>query len=113
MKERPAGVPFVGLPVWAGKGQRRGLVLCNVARGSLIDEEALPAALRAGRPGAAILDVTRGQPDLEHPRRVSLPHSSTFMDGYNDRLLGLFADNLLRYQRGAPLQNLVDRARGY
>jgi phosphoglycerate dehydrogenase-like enzyme len=98
---------------------RPGSILCNVARGSLIDEEALPAALRAGRPGAAILDVTRVEPLPEDsplwstPGVYLSPHSSTSMDGYNDRLLGLFADNLLRYQRGAPLQNLVDRARGY
>ena len=70
-------------------------------------------------PGAAILDVTRVEPLPEDsplwstPGVYLSPHSSTFMDDYDDRLLGLFADNLLRYQRGAPLENLVDQARGY
>ena len=98
---------------------RPGSVLCNVARGSLIDEEALTAALQAGRPGAAILDVTRVEPLPEDsplwtaPGVYLSPHSSTSMDDYNERLSKLFADNLLRYQRGESLRNLVDPVRGY
>lgn len=98
---------------------RQGSILCNVARGSLIDEQALTVALREGRPGAAILDVTRVEPLPEEsplwtaPGLYLSPHSSTSMDDYNDRLVGLFAENLLRYRRGAQLENLVDPARGY
>lgn len=98
---------------------RPGSILCNVARGGLLDERALTAALRAGRPGAAILDVARVEPLPEDsplwtaPGVYLSPHSSASLDDYNDRLSELFADNLLRYQRGAPLRNLVDPARGY
>ena len=98
---------------------RPGSVLCNVARGSLLVEEALVEALQTGSPGAAILDVARVEPlPADSPLWAApgvylSPHSSTSMDDYNARLSDLFADNLLRYQRGAPLENLVDPARGY
>ena len=41
------------------------------------------------------------------------PHVSGFLPSYDDRCAELFAQNLERYLDGAPLMNLVDRARGY
>jgi hypothetical protein len=41
------------------------------------------------------------------------PHVSGFLPSYDDRCAELFAENLRRYLAGAPLLNLVDRARGY
>jgi phosphoglycerate dehydrogenase-like enzyme len=41
------------------------------------------------------------------------PHVSGFLPSYDDRCADLFAENLRRYLAGAPLLNLVDRARGY
>jgi phosphoglycerate dehydrogenase-like enzyme len=41
------------------------------------------------------------------------PHVSGFLASYDDRCTELFAENLKRFLDGAPLLNLVDRARGY
>jgi glyoxylate reductase len=58
---------------------RRGAWLINAARGGLVDEEALIAALAAGRIGGAGLDVYPNEPEvdprlLELPNLVLLPH---------------------------------------
>jgi phosphoglycerate dehydrogenase-like enzyme len=98
---------------------RPGAVLVNVARGSLVDQVAVAEALRGGRLAAAVLDVTAPEPlppddelwDL--PGSYLSPHSAGSADGYEDRLLRLFADNLARYADGRELVNLVDPGLGY
>lgn len=52
---------------------RPGLILVNIARGDLVDDEALIEALRDGRIGAAGLDVFSGEPEL-HPAFFELPN---------------------------------------
>lgn len=97
-------------------------VLVNVARGEEVDEEALVEAIREGRIAGAVLDVQDGELEgrpprpelLEDPRILLTPHLS----GTGDRStadLGrrLVADNLRRFLDGEPLQNVVDRRRGY
>jgi phosphoglycerate dehydrogenase-like enzyme len=97
---------------------REGAVFCNVARGSLVDEEALADALRRGHLGAAILDVARAEPLAadsplwDVPRLYISPHSAASLDRYMELLLELFADNLGRYARGEPLRNVVDLPAG-
>lgn len=93
-----------------------GAQLINVGRGDLIDEPALLAALDAGRPGSAVLDVTAEEPMppenplWAHPRATITPHVSGWNlgDGYAD-----VAENVRRALSGAPLLHEVDRARGY
>jgi phosphoglycerate dehydrogenase-like enzyme len=93
---------------------RDGAVLCNVARGSLVDEDALVAAVRSGKVEAAILDVATQEPlpadsPLWDVEGVLLsPHSSASQEGYDDRLLDLFAANLRRFLHGEALANQVD-----
>ena len=94
-------------------------VLVNVARGSLIDEGALIAALESGHLAAAILDVTReeplppGNPLWDAPNMYLSPHTSTSREGYDQALLELFRDNLTRFLDHEPLRNVVDPDRGY
>jgi phosphoglycerate dehydrogenase-like enzyme len=98
---------------------RPGAVLINMARGSLVDEAALLAALRSGRLGGAALDVFRQEPlpaespFWDEPNVLITPHSMSTAVGENDLLVELFCDNLRRYLAGEPLRNLVDKERGY
>ncbi len=97
-----------------------GAVLVNIARGEIVDEEALVAALAAGKLRGAALDVHVGEfdrapdPRLRSDDRVLLtPHISAAADVSNHRGADLFVENLRRYVAGEPLENVIDWARGY
>jgi len=96
---------------------RPNSVLVNVGRGALIDETALIAALRAGRPGRAILDVFIHEPlPAESPLWTMpgvtvTPHVS---GPSTDVGVGtFFLENLQRYVSGEPLRGVVNRELGY
>jgi phosphoglycerate dehydrogenase-like enzyme len=92
---------------------RPGAVLCNVARGGLVDEEALCEALETGHLAAAILDVTREEPLPEGhrlwdaPNLYLSPHCAAAPEAYDARLIELFVRNLLHFAAGEPLENQV------
>lgn len=96
-----------------------GLHIVNVARGALIDQDALHVALDDGTVAMASLDTVEPEPlppdhwMYTHPR-VRL---SAHVSWYNPTMLGeavsIFVDNLGRYTRGEPLRHVVDRAEGY
>lgn len=96
------------------EAMRPDAILVNIARGSLVDQEALLASLDAGRPEVAILDVTDPEPLppehplWDHPRVVLTPHSSGAGDGHYRRGAEVFADNLRRFVAGEPLRNVVE-----
>jgi phosphoglycerate dehydrogenase-like enzyme len=98
---------------------KRGALLVNIARGKLVDDDALVAALRDGRVGGAALDVFSAEPlppdspywDL--PNVIVTPHTSGAMQDYWTPLVALFADNLRRFERGESLRNVVDKVAGY
>ena len=91
----------------------------NVGRGATVDETALATALETGRLAGAAVDVFSEEPPaVGHPlyaldNAIVSPHVSGFLASYDDRCTELFAENLTRFLTGAPLLNLVDRARGY
>jgi len=98
----------------------RTAIVVNVARGALVDEEALAARLKNGRLRGAVLDVFRQEPlaptsDLWKLRQVLLtPHVSPVSPGrFWPRQLDLFLDNWSRYSRGEPLRNVVNKQAGY
>ena len=94
-------------------------VLINIARGALVDEPALIAALQRGQIGGAALDVFVQEPlPADSPlwalsNVIITPHLAGANPYYNRRATELFCDNLRRYLAGAPLHNLVDLRRGY
>ena len=96
-----------------------GLHLVNIARGALIDDAALLEALDDGRLSQASLDVTHpeplpsGHPYYSHPRVRLSPHTSVHTPQTRINLAAKFADNLSRFHQGAPLDDVVDLARGY
>jgi len=89
-------------------------VLVNVARGSLVDEVALAAAIREQRIAAAVLDVFDPEPPAPESPLWDLPgvyvsaHSSVSVDRYADDVFDLVLDNVRRYRDGEPLRNQVD-----
>jgi phosphoglycerate dehydrogenase-like enzyme len=101
------------------EAMKRGALLVNVARGKLIDDDAVIEALRDGRLGGAALDVFTREPlepqspywDL--PNVIVTPHTSGAMQDYWTPLVALFADNLRRFEDGRPLLNVVDKKAGY
>ena len=96
-----------------------GVHLINVARGALVDQDALRAALDDGRVARASLDVVDPEPLPDghwlytHPRVRLSPHISWSIPAAFDLLLDTFIANLRRYRAGQPLEGQVDRARGY
>jgi phosphoglycerate dehydrogenase-like enzyme len=98
----------------------RSAIVVNVARGALVDEDALAERLEAGRLRGAVLDVFRQEPlPATSPlwqvgRALLTPHVSPVSPGqFWPRQLDLFLDNWSRYLKGDPLLNLVDKQAGY
>jgi phosphoglycerate dehydrogenase-like enzyme len=98
----------------------RGAIVVNVARGALMDEEAVADLLEEGWLRGAVLDVFTEEPlsagSRLWPLRSALvvPHVSPVSPGrFWPRSLELFLDNWHRYSNGQPLRNLVDKHAGY
>ncbi len=96
-----------------------GVHLVNIARGSLIDHDALRVALDSGRIACASLDTVDPEPVpaghwlYDHPSVRLSPHVSWSMPNALDAFLGIFIDNVGRYRRGEELYGVVDIAEGY
>jgi phosphoglycerate dehydrogenase-like enzyme len=93
--------------------------LVNVARGALLDEAALVAALRDGRLAGAGLDVFAAEPlPPDHPlwalpNVIVTPHTANRAAGVMARVTDFIRDNIRRFAEGEPLLGLVDRQAGY
>ena len=99
---------------------RPGTVLVNIARGEIVDEEALLRALGEGKLRGVALDVYVGEferpPDSrlwDDERVVITPHVSAATDVSEHRGVELFRQNLGRYLEDRPLENVIDWERGY
>ena len=91
-----------------------GAILLNTARGPVVDEAALLAALRAGRLSGAYLDVFETEPlPQDSPlwaeeRLIITPHAADNIHGWPLLFARVFAGNLARWQRGENLENRID-----
>lgn len=96
-----------------------GVIVVNTGRGATIHTPALVDALRSGKVGAALLDVTDPEPLPEdHPlwtmENVYItPHTSGSHPGYQQRAGQIFLENLRRYLAQEPMINVVDKREGY
>lgn len=108
---------LIGAPEIAS--MRRGAVIVNIARGAVIDEPAMVAALRDGHLGGAVLDVFETEPlPVESPlwdmsNVLVSPHSASTVATENEYIAELFIDNLRRYLAGEPMRNRFDADRGF
>lgn len=93
---------------------RPGALLVNVARGSLVDEAALLAALDDGRLGGAGLDVRATEPPgpgplAAHPRVVSTPHVAGITTAAQERVVDMIASDVDRVLAGEDAHHPVGR----
>jgi phosphoglycerate dehydrogenase-like enzyme len=98
---------------------KRSAYLINVARGTLVDDEALLDALRSGRIAGAAADVFDPEPLLPEsplwtaPNMLITPHTAASTSLLWKRQADLLEDNIGRYLDGRPLRNVVDKSLGY
>ena len=91
----------------AGRFQlmKPGALLINTARGDIVDESALMAALESGRLGGAGLDVYANEPTIpeaitRHPKIVALPHIGSATTDTRRAMAGLAVENVRRVLAG-------------
>ncbi len=93
--------------------------LINVARGGIVDEEALIRALDEHWIAGAGLDVFATEPLptdsrlWEFPNVIFSPHVAGLIEDYNMRATEVFCENLRRYLNGKKLLNIIDKKKGY
>jgi phosphoglycerate dehydrogenase-like enzyme len=97
-----------------------GTFLINISRGQVVDEGAIYSALRDRRIAGAALDVWWQYPNAAEPERrgsrypfhelpnvIVTPHNSGWTDGMVERRWSEIANNINRFVRGEPLENVV------
>ena len=100
-------------------GMRDDAYLINVARGQVIDEDALIAELQSGRLAGAGLDVAEveplsaSSPLWEMPNVSITPHVGAQAKDRVDSTVEFYCRNLKRYETDQPLLNLVDKRLGF
>jgi phosphoglycerate dehydrogenase-like enzyme len=96
-----------------------GVHLVNIARGALVDQDALRAALHEGRVALATLDTVEPEPLpaghwlYAHPKVRLSAHVSWYTPEMFRSVIELFVDNLGRFLAGEQLFGVVDPAEGY
>ena len=94
-----------------------GAIFVNVGRGTTVDEAALVAALKRGRPAWAVLDVFHEEPLPEsHPLWTLDNAFLTFHTAalsHPEEITPVFEDNWRRFVRGRPLEHRIDLMKGY
>jgi len=101
------------------RSMKSSAYLINIARGAIVDETALLAALKEGWIAGAGLDtfstepLPSDSPFWSLPNVFITPHCSAATPQTTQRIVDLFFDNLRRYRQGQSLKNVVDKYAGY
>lgn len=96
-----------------------GAYLINIARGKVVESDAMIAALKDGRLAGAALDVTEPEPlPAGHalwkaPNVLITPHVAAEGQLTDERWWALYKENIRRFGAGEPLLNCVDVKAGY
>jgi phosphoglycerate dehydrogenase-like enzyme len=96
-----------------------GVHLVNIARGALVDQDALLTALDDGRVSLATLDTVDPEPlpaghwMYAHPRVRLSAHVSWYTPALQRTAVEIFVENLGRYLHKEPLLHVVDPSEGY
>lgn len=94
-------------------------VFINVARGEVVDEDAMIKALKEGKIAGAGLDVFAQEPLpsdsplWQMPNVLMSPHVAGNIANYHEKAAEVFIENLQRYAKNKPLLNRVNLERGY
>ncbi|MEM9497661.1 MAG: D-2-hydroxyacid dehydrogenase [Pseudomonadota bacterium] len=103
----------------AFSAMKKTAILVDVSRGNVIVPEAAIHALRTGQIKGAAFDVFHEEPlETESPywslpNTIIAPHASAVFEGWGGNSFEMFLENLNCWQRGEPLQRIVDPSRGY
>jgi phosphoglycerate dehydrogenase-like enzyme len=98
---------------------KQGAYLINVARGAMVDHDALGKALKNGKLGGAALDVFPAEPlpstnpiwDL--PNVIITPHTGASSARYGERAIKILKHNLDAFLTGGTMINIYQKERGY
>jgi hydroxypyruvate reductase len=109
-----SNIALIGPAIIEALGPERSLV--NVSRGSIVDEDALIAALKNGRLGGAALDVfhtepTPGERWRDVPNTVLTPHMGGYATGVQRKIQQLLTFNLTAFFAGRALSGVIGGAR--
>ncbi len=93
---------------------KQGAVIINIARGAVIDQPAMIAALNDGHLAGASLDVVAVEPLPENdplwdiPNVIISQHSASTADSENRKITEIFIENLKAYLNDQPMRNVLD-----
>ena len=96
----------------AFKRMRKGVRLINIARGEIVDEQALIGALKSGHLGGAALDahqqepLPKDSPFWDLPNVIVSPHNASASTGNEKRSAEMFIANFGHWVRGEPMFNV-------
>ena len=98
---------------------KKSAFVINTARGDIIDEKALVDALNNNEIAGAGLDVAdveplpQNSPLWDTPNLIITPHYSAAGPSVSSSRIALFKENLRRFIRGEPLQNICNKKEGF
>ncbi len=101
------------------QNMKKSAYFINISRGKIVQEAKLIQALQEGWIAGAGLDVFEEEPLpmnsplWEMPNVIITPHVAGTNPQYMERAMAIFEENLQRFLKGEPLENLVDKKLGY
>lgn len=113
----PGTKGLIGVPQL--RSMKSGVVIVDVSRGGVVDQNALAQALNAGHVAGAALDVFEVEPLPQNspfwsmPNVIVSPHCSSVHQDWERASFDLFIENIGLWRDINPLRNVVDPIRGY